>query len=107
MEADEEEALFKQRRKSLKNGNQLTIGDDKDVWAHGFMVDFEPDVDPLRSSRLEDSMCDSKFWHVIRFSRHESGCGTFILPVDHIFSSDGELLSSRQRDMKSLCKENT
>jgi hypothetical protein len=105
VEADVEEATFKQRCVALKNGNQVTIcGDGDEIVAHAFMVDLEPDVEPLSSAGLQEEMCSSKFWHVVRFSRHVSGCSGYTIPVDHIFSSIGESLSSRQRDVKALCR---
>jgi hypothetical protein len=112
MPDDEDPAASKSRRLALKNGtnhnlyltqlttlyllgNQMSIVDNNDVaMCHGFVVDFQPDLAPLRSNEdIPACMIGENLWHQVRFGKYLHGWGDMELPFDHIYDSDGAPLT--------------
>ena len=122
---NEDPATAKSRRAALRNGtcyyesnilltlnlsgNQLSIVDHMKVpMCHGFMVDFQPDLQPLKENEdITDSMVRDGLWHVIRFSQYIHGWGEMLIPADHIYDHEGLQLTKNQRSLRSLSKATT
>ena len=86
----------------------MSISDSHEVpMCHGFMVDFQPDLLPLRNNdEIPAEMIAENLWHLVRFGTYIHGWGEMVMPADHIYDIDGTPLAKEYRTLKKLSSSN-